>query len=99
MLAFWCKVWATWNSPGAEAWQPTPDPQATAEDAAEDNARLRATQKLGTNITALSASGQTVYAGAADGRIWVSLDAGGTWTSFAKAGRERACRAILCRSQ
>jgi uncharacterized protein (TIGR03437 family) len=61
---------------GAEAWQPVPDEQA----AADDRALRRASQSLGARITAIAASGQTLYAGAADGHIWVSLDSGGTWT-------------------
>jgi uncharacterized protein (TIGR03437 family) len=63
--------------PGSEAWQPTTDAQAESEN----NALRRVTQELGTRITAVAASGQTVYAGAADGRIWVSIDAEGTWTA------------------
>jgi uncharacterized protein (TIGR03437 family) len=63
--------------PGSEAWQPTYDAQAESEN----NALRRVTQELGTRITAVAASGQTVYAGAADGRIWVSIDAEGTWTA------------------
>jgi uncharacterized protein (TIGR03437 family) len=63
-------------APGADAWQPTSDAQAEAEN----EASRRASQRLGTRITAIATSGQTVYAGAADGRIWVSLDAGGSWT-------------------
>lgn len=64
-------------APGAEAWHPTADAPAEAEA----TALRRASQALGTRITALATSGQTVYAGAADGRIWVSLDAEGTWTT------------------
>ena len=64
-------------APGAEAWQPASDAQAEAED----KTLRRASQALGTRITAVAASGQTVYAGAADGRIWVSLDAEGSWTA------------------
>jgi uncharacterized protein (TIGR03437 family) len=71
-------------APGAEAWQPASD--ASAEDTAEENALRRASQKLGTRITALAASGQTVYAGAADGRIWVSPDSGGSWTPSPRPG-------------
>ncbi|HXM44472.1 MAG TPA: hypothetical protein VN924_24755 [Bryobacteraceae bacterium] len=63
--------------PGAEAWQPTADAQSESED----QALRRASQTLGTSITAVAASDQTVYAGAADGRIWISLDAGVTWTA------------------
>jgi uncharacterized protein (TIGR03437 family) len=68
-------------TPGADVWRPASDAQTKAEDTAEDNALRRATQALGTHITAVAASGQTVYAGAADGRIWVSLDAEGSWTA------------------
>ena len=67
--------------PGADAWQPASDAQAKAEDAAEDKALHRASQALGTRITAVAVSGQTVYAGAADGRMWVSLDAEASWTA------------------
>ena len=69
-------------APGAEAWQPTSDAQAEAEA----KALRRASLTLGTPITALAASGQTVYAGAADGRIWVSLDAGRSWTASPRPG-------------
>jgi len=72
--------------PGAETWQPTADAQVLAENAAEESALRRATQALGTRITAVASSGQTLYAGAADGRIWVSLDAGGTWTASPRTG-------------
>jgi uncharacterized protein (TIGR03437 family) len=70
--------------PGAEAWQPPAGAHldgVESEDAAEDNALRRISQTLGTRITALAVSGQTVYAGAADGRIWVSPDAEGSWTA------------------
>lgn len=72
--------------PGAEAWQPTSDAQIQAEDAAQEDALRRASQALGTRITAVALSGQTLYAGAADGRIWVSLDAGGSWTASPRSG-------------
>jgi uncharacterized protein (TIGR03437 family) len=68
-------------SPGAESWQPTADAQAEADD----SALRRASQRLGTRITAVAASGQTVYAGSADGRIWVSADAGASWTASPRA--------------
>jgi uncharacterized protein (TIGR03437 family) len=72
--------------PGAEAWQPTADAQIQAENTAEENALRRASQTLGTRITAVALSGQTFYAGAADGRMWVSLDAGGSWTASPRTG-------------
>jgi uncharacterized protein (TIGR03437 family) len=69
--------------PGSsEAWLPAADPQADTE-AAELRA---ASQALGTRITAVASSGQTVYAGAADGRIWISLDGGRNWTSSPRPG-------------
>jgi uncharacterized protein (TIGR03437 family) len=64
-------------APGAQAWQPTSDAQVQTENAA----LRRISQTLGTRITAVAVSGQTVYAGAADGRIWVSLDAEASWTA------------------
>lgn len=68
--------------PGAESWQATRDAQVEAES----SALARASQKLGTRITAVATSGQSVYAGAADGRIWVSLDNGASWTSSPRPG-------------
>jgi uncharacterized protein (TIGR03437 family) len=67
--------------PGGEAWQSTSDAQAEVEETAEEKALRRISQALGTRITAVATSGQTVYAGSADGRIWVSLDAEGSWTA------------------
>jgi len=69
-------------APGAEAWQPA----SNAEIEAEDAALRHASQRLGTRITAVAASRQTVYAGAADGRIWVSVDGGANWTSSPRPG-------------
>ena len=69
-------------APGAEAWQPAADAQVQAEDQALASASLA----LGTKITAVAASRQSVYAGAADGRIWVSQDGGRTWTSSPRPG-------------
>jgi len=68
-------------APGAEAWQPTSDAPAAAEATLEENALRRLSQELGIRITAVATSGQTVYAGSADGRIWVSSDAEGSWTA------------------
>ena len=71
-------------APGAEAWQPRPAMLQARR--LEDTGFRRASQELGTRITALASSGQTVYTGSADGRIWVSLDAGGTWTLSPRPG-------------
>lgn len=69
-------------APGSDAWQPTTDAQSDAQD----KALRRASEQLGTRITAWAESRQTAYAGAADGRIWVSLDGGGSWTPSPRPG-------------
>lgn len=68
--------------PGAQDWRPALDSQAQGEARAMQSA----SRSLRTRITALAASHQTVYAGAADGRIWVSLDGGRTWTASPRSG-------------
>jgi uncharacterized protein (TIGR03437 family) len=66
------------NSP----WQPVPDTQI----ARDTQTRRTYSGQLGVEITAVGAAGEIVYAGSADGRIWVSLDRGRTFTlSPAKA--------------
>ena len=61
--------------PSGSLWQPV--------DASPPDALLRElySNRLQTEITAVGQSGSTVYAGAADGRIWVSLDGGRTFPS------------------
>jgi len=65
-----------------EAWRPAAGGQADAETRAQRSASAA----LGTEITAVASSGQTVYAGGADGRLWVSLDGGHNWTSSPRPG-------------
>ncbi len=59
--------------PGASVW-------FRAEGSATD-AELRQSYsaRLGVEVTAIGSAGDTVYAGAADGRIWVSFDRGATF--------------------
>lgn len=58
--------------PGGSVWFP-----ATGTSPADDTAvRQRYTAALGTPITATGTAGTMVYAGAGDGRIWVSFDGG-----------------------
>jgi uncharacterized protein (TIGR03437 family) len=57
---------------GSSTWVPAPNVSL----AAEFEARHQASAIIGTEITALAAAGDTVYAGAADGRIFVSFDGG-----------------------
>ena len=69
--------------PGSsEAWRPAASGQADAET----RALRSASAALGTEVTAVASSGQTVYAGGADGRLWVSLDGGRNWTSTPRPG-------------
>jgi uncharacterized protein (TIGR03437 family) len=58
------------------AWRPAPDAGAAE---LESNARSTLAVALGTTITAFSALGDYVYAGSADGRLWVSADRGRSW--------------------
>ncbi len=61
--------------PGGATWFPASNAQQAAEEAL-----LALYSKLtGAPITATGASGSTTYAGASDGRIWVSLDGGATF--------------------
>ena len=64
-----------WAPGEKQAWRPVRDPQVTQEIAP----RRAFSELLGTEITALSMAGDMVYAGALDGRIWVSLDRGRNW--------------------
>jgi uncharacterized protein (TIGR03437 family) len=69
-------------APGTESWRLSSD----AVGAAEDDAMRRLSSVLGTAVTAVASVGQTAYAGAADGRIWVSLDSGKSWTGSTRPG-------------
>ena len=64
-----------WAPGEKRAWRPVAD-SGVEEEAASRRAASRA---LGAEITALAAAGETRYAGAADGRLWVSLDGGRNW--------------------
>jgi uncharacterized protein (TIGR03437 family) len=63
------------NRGAGSTWRVTADPQV------ERQAQLRRSYstQLGAEITAAAAGGDVVYAGSADGRIWVSLDRGHSW--------------------
>lgn len=56
--------------------------QAVADDRVREEADTRAvySRAAGAEITAFAASGDTVYAGASDGRLFVSTDRGRSWT-------------------
>lgn len=65
------------------AWQAVRD-AAAAEDG---TARRAASIALGAEITAIAAAGDLVYAGSADGRLWVTMDKGRNWGAPSPAGR------------
>jgi uncharacterized protein (TIGR03437 family) len=66
--------------PGADKeWQPIGDPQLSSQLERDANQRRAVSQQLGAEITALGGSGEIHYAGALDGRIWISSDSGQTW--------------------
>lgn len=64
-----------WSPGERRAWRPARDP------ALEADARLRLLLSgvLEAEITAVAVGGDFVYAGSADGRLWVSRDRGSTW--------------------
>ena len=52
-----------------------------AADLAQEAAlKGAASQRLNATITAVASSGDTVYAGSSDGRLWTSIDRGATWS-------------------
>jgi uncharacterized protein (TIGR03437 family) len=71
-----------WAPGEKEAWRPADD----AAHAAELAARRSAAEALGVAVTAFRSSGDYQYAGAADGRIWVSYDRGTSWLISLPAG-------------
>src|SRR5258707_4394133 len=64
---------------GDKEWQPIADLQLSAQLERDANQRRAVSQQLGAEITALGGSGEIRYAGALDGRIWISSDSGQTW--------------------
>lgn len=64
-----------WMPGEKQAWRPVRDL------ASEQEAELRRSfsRVLGAEITRVALSGDSIYAGAADGRLWVSLDGGRSW--------------------
>jgi uncharacterized protein (TIGR03437 family) len=64
-----------WQPGEKQAWRPVED------IAFERDQQIRhsLTQLFGTRITAVAAGGDYIYAGSADGRLWVSSDRGRSW--------------------
>jgi uncharacterized protein (TIGR03437 family) len=64
------------GAPGEKlAWRLAPDVRQEQQEAA----RQAASAALGAELTAFAAAGDFAYAGASDGRLWVSMDKGRGW--------------------
>jgi uncharacterized protein (TIGR03437 family) len=72
-----------WAPGEKQAWRPIPDANVISEAVS----RASLSSELGAQITALTTAGDFSYAGSADGRLWVSVDKGRTWTLTGPAGR------------
>jgi uncharacterized protein (TIGR03437 family) len=66
-------------------WRPVTDAPLSARLEADAAQRRNFSLALGAEITAVASSGDTLYAGASDGRIWVSLDRGQNWINYRAA--------------
>jgi uncharacterized protein (TIGR03437 family) len=78
--------------PGGSVWQPTSARDVTAEARAMQNYSARVG---GATITAVTAAGSIVYAGAEDGRMWVSDDGGQTFRSITPGGNTGQVKRIF----
>jgi uncharacterized protein (TIGR03437 family) len=66
--------------PGADKeWRPIADPQLSSQLERDANLRRAASQQVNAEITALAGTGEIRYAGASDGRMWISSDGAQTW--------------------
>ena len=64
---------------GSKEWRPIADAQLVSELAGDEARRRALSLNLGVEITATAGSGDIRYAGAIDGRIWISSDRGQNW--------------------
>ncbi len=64
---------------GDQDWRPIADTQLLSQLEAGASQRKSASASLGADITAVGSSGDIQYAGASDGRIWISSDRGQSW--------------------
>jgi uncharacterized protein (TIGR03437 family) len=70
---------------GGNEWRSIADPQLSSRLESDIAQRHTFSLALGADITALGSSGDALYAGASDGRIWVSLDRGQSWNIYRAA--------------
>jgi uncharacterized protein (TIGR03437 family) len=80
-----------WLPGEKQAWRPVTD-ITSAQDAAT---RKTLSATLGSKITALAAAGDFFYAGASDGRLWVSPDKGRSWNASATPSDSSAVEAVF----
>lgn len=73
---------AEWAPGEKQAWRRVDDPAVMAEIVALGAARVR----LNAPVTSVAASGEFIYAGSKDGRIWISTDRGQNWRLTRQAG-------------
>ncbi len=66
-----------WAPGERTAWRVVEGTEAQRESALKQFAA----QALNAKITAVASSGDALYAGSADGRLWTSLDKGATWSA------------------
>jgi uncharacterized protein (TIGR03437 family) len=73
---------------GESVWYPVRAPEMESEAALMKRAATALADELGgaADITAVASSGNTIYAGASDGRIWVSSDGGAFFVNHAANG-------------
>ena len=65
-----------WAPGEKQSWRPAPDDNTVA---AEATLKRSLSETLNARITAAATSGDYIYAGSADGQLWVSADKGRTW--------------------
>ena len=87
------------QQPGSGSeWRSIADPQLSSRLETDIAQRHNFSLKLSAEITALASSGDALYAGASDGRIWVSLDRGQSWINY-RAASGNAVEAIFVDGQ
>jgi uncharacterized protein (TIGR03437 family) len=79
-----------WAPGQTSGWIPTRDSSL----AIELELRTAISLQQETEITAVALSGETVFAGSADGRLFVSMDMGRNWRTFASPGAGRVERIV-----
>lgn len=74
-----------WLPGEKHAWRPVASEASLS--LREQRLKLALGSRLQTQVTAVAVSGDWIYAGAANGKIWVSRDSGNTWLDSASSGQ------------